>query len=260
LIHCTYGDYSNHNKLTLNWHTGIRIGAASVYGGTAFYNNSTNVSSTVILSVGRGDNNVRVPYALYAASFYDIDNTAYYVDPTSSTSLRTAGAWVSDHAGWTGEQNKIQWHSNNLYIQNTAGGALAIFRGAGGAEKANIDASGNFTASGNITAYSDRRLKENIETIPNAISLVQRLRGVTFDWIADKKHSYGLIAQEVEEVIPELVHETENGTADGDVKMKIKSVDYSKIVSVLIEGMKEQQQQIEHQQLQIEELKALIKK
>jgi hypothetical protein len=76
---------------------------------------------------------------------------------------------------------------------------------------------------------------------------------VTFDWIADKKHSYGLIAQEVEEVIPELIHETENGTADGDVKMKIKSVDYSKMVSVLIEAIKEQQ-------LQIEELKALIKK
>jgi hypothetical protein len=188
-----------------------------------------------------------------APIFYDSNNTGYYVDPNSSTSLRTAGAWVSDHAGWTGEQNKIQWHSNNLYIQNTAGGALAIFRGAGGAEKANIDASGNFTASGNITAYSDRRLKENIETIPNAISLVQRLRGVTFDWIADKKHSYGLIAQEVEEVIPELIHETENGTADGDVKMKIKSVDYSKMVSVLIEAIKEQQ-------LQIEELKALIKK
>lgn len=119
-------------------------------------------------------------------------------------------------------------------------------------------AAGNVTASGNITAYSDRRLKENIETIPNALSMVKRLRGVTFDWIADKKHSYGLIAQEVEEVIPELVLETESGTANGDDKKTVKSVDYSKIVSVLIEAIKEQQQQIEKQQSQIEGLKLLI--
>ncbi len=190
--------------------------------------------------------------------FRDYNDTGYYVDPNSGTSLRTAGAWQSDHAGWTGELNKIQWHSSHLYFQNTSGGYLAIFRAAGGAEKMYIDSAGNVTASGNITAYSDRRLKENIVTIPNAISMVQRLRGVTFDWIADKKHSYGLIAQEVEEVIPELVLETESGTADGDDKKTVKSVDYSKMVSVLIEAIKEQQQQIEKQQSQIDELKSLV--
>ena len=70
--------------------------------------------------------------------------------------------------------------------------------------------------------------------------------------------SSNTIANPVEEVIPELVLETESGTADGDDKKTVKSVDYSKIVSVLIEAIKEQQQQIEKQQSQIEGLKLLI--
>jgi hypothetical protein len=99
------------------------------------------------------------------------------------------------------------------------------------------------TATGNITAYSDRSLKENIVTIPNALSLVQRLRGVTFDWIADKKRSYGVIAQEVEEVVPEFIHETvESESKD---KKTIKSVAYGNMVSLLIEAIKEQQTTIE---------------
>jgi hypothetical protein len=194
---------------------------------------------------------------------YDYNDTGYYSDPNGTNRLNFVNSnnhyiqpgymLYSDHGAWQGEYNKIQWHGNHLYFQNNGGGYLAIFRRGDGGERAWIDYNGNFTASGNVTAYSDRRLKENVETISNAISLVQRLRGVTFDWIADKKHSYGLIAQEVEEVIPELVHESENGTAEGDIKTIIKSVDYSKIVSVLIEAIKEQQKQID-------ELKALIKK
>ena len=189
-----------------------------------------------------------------APIFYDSNDTTYYVDPNSGgVSLRIAGAIQSNHTYWTGEMNKIQWHADHLYLQNVNGGYLLILRRADGSNMFHCDSAGNVTASGNVTAYSDRRLKENIETIPNALSLVQRLRGVTFDWIETKKHSYGVIAQEVEEVIPELVHESDDGAIEGDDKKIIKSVDYSKMVSVLIEAIKEQQ-------LQIEELKALIKK
>jgi hypothetical protein len=93
---------------------------------------------------------------------------------------------------------------------------------------------GNFTATGDITAYSDRRFKHNIETIDNALDKVTKMRGVSYE--KDNRNSIGVIAQEVEEVIPEVVHTD----ADG-----MKSVAYGNIVGVLIEAIKEQQQRIE---------------
>jgi trimeric autotransporter adhesin len=91
---------------------------------------------------------------------------------------------------------------------------------------------GNFTATGDITAYSDKRLKTNIKTISGALEKVNALRGVTFD--KDGKRGLGVIAQEVEKILPEVV-------LDGE---EYKSVAYGNIVGVLIEAVKEQQKQI----------------
>ena len=76
--------------LYIAFHTGIRIGAQSAYGGTKFYN--TELMATEILSVGSGDNGVRASYGMYAPIFYDVSNTAYYVDPNETgPSVRVAG-------------------------------------------------------------------------------------------------------------------------------------------------------------------------
>jgi len=91
------------------------------------------------------------------------------------------------------------------------------------------------------TTYSSRRWKTNAQPIPEALEKVQRLRGVSFDWKANGQHDIGLIAEEVGEVIPEVVAYEENGT-------DAKSVDYARLVAVLIEAIKEQQQEIEQQQ------------
>jgi hypothetical protein len=93
---------------------------------------------------------------------------------------------------------------------------------------------GSFTATGDITAYSDKRLKRNIETINNPIDLVNCLRGVNFE--KDGRHSTGVIAQEVEEFFPEVVHTDSEG---------MKSVAYGNITGLLIEAIKEQQKQID---------------
>jgi len=93
---------------------------------------------------------------------------------------------------------------------------------------------GDFTATGDVTAYSDERLKRNIETINKPIDIVNALRGVKFE--KDGRHSTGVIAQEVEKVLPEVVHTD----ADG-----MKSVAYGNVVGVLIEAIKEQQKQID---------------
>jgi putative lipoic acid-binding regulatory protein len=83
---------------------------------------------------------------------------------------------------------------------------------------------------------SDRNLKTNVRTIENAIDIVDHLRGVHFEWKQDAtRKSIGMIAQEVEEVLPELVHEDAQG---------YKSISYGNMIGVLIQAMKEQQEQI----------------
>jgi len=103
-------------------------------------------------------------------------------------------------------------------------------------------------ATGDITAFasSDERLKDNIQTIPNAVEKVQQIKGVSFDWNGNQTnhsgHDIGVIAQDIEKVLPEIVATRANG---------YKAVRYEKIVALLIEAVKEQQ-------LQIEELKSKL--
>jgi hypothetical protein len=108
-----------------------------------------------------------------------------------------------------------------------------LFRATG---SGNATLYGTFTATADIVAYSDERIKENVETIDNALNKVQQLRGVSFNRIKDGKHSIGVIAQEIEKVLPEVVTEDEQG---------IKAVAYGNVVGVLIEAIKEQQKQID---------------
>lgn len=90
------------------------------------------------------------------------------------------------------------------------------------------DNSGNFTATGNVTAYSDAKLKKNIVTIADPMSLVRRMRGVFYDRIEDDKPGVGVVAQEMQAVLPQVVNEN-----DGTL-----SVAYGNISGVLIEALK----------------------
>jgi hypothetical protein len=115
-----------------------------------------------------------------------------------------------------------------------------------------INANGNVVATGDVTAYSDARVKTNINTIENALEKTMALRGVSyFRTDTDKeKRKIGVIAQEVRDILPELVLEDHKGNL---------SVSYGNMVGVLIEAIKEQQTQIESQKSEIEELKDLVK-
>jgi len=95
-----------------------------------------------------------------------------------------------------------------------------------------LDSSGNLSATGTVTASSDVSLKDNITTIPNALDKVLEMRGVEYDRNdLDGKHQIGVIAQEIEKVIPELVFQDED--------TGLKSVSYGNITAVLIEAIKE---------------------
>jgi len=145
-----------------------------------------------------------------------------------------------------------------------------------------VDGSGNVWAAGNYNG-SDRSLKKNIEPIASSLNKVMLLQGVRFDYISSdddnslslddvfesaKKRTptltreifdqiqqeksrkrMGVIAQDVEEVFPELVRTREDG---------IKAVAYSEMVAVLIEAMKEQQSQINELKSEVDELKGKL--
>jgi hypothetical protein len=115
-------------------------------------------------------------------------------------------------------------------------GALKVTGGVG--------IEGALNVGGDVVAFasSDKRLKDNIKNIENPIQKVQKLNGVTWDWNSNADElqqslpNVGVIAQEVEEVLPQLVHNRDNG---------FKGVDYAKLTGLLIEAIKEQQKQID---------------
>ena len=92
------------------------------------------------------------------------------------------------------------------------------------------------TVGGDVNSTSDINLKENVQTVENAYDKVSNLRGVNFNWKDSGKYSMGVIAQEVEEIIPEVVLTNEEGT---------KSVNYQAMVGVLIEAVKTLQAKVE---------------
>ena len=98
----------------------------------------------------------------------------------------------------------------------------------------------NRTSDGTLTtASSDIRLKENIAPLQNSLNRILQLRGVNFTWKSNPEYGtrIGFIAQEFEEVIPELVFTNE---VDG-----YKGINYAEVSAVLVEAIKEQQQMIE---------------
>jgi len=102
-----------------------------------------------------------------------------------------------------------------------------------------MSAAGAATFNNDVTAFSDERLKENIETIPNALDKVCQMRGVTFNRTDfDGEKQMGVIAQEVEKIIPEVVKED-------DSEDKIKSVAYGNMVGLLIEAIKDLKAEID---------------
>ena len=97
--------------------------------------------------------------------------------------------------------------------------------------------SGNFTATGDVTAFSDARLKKNIESIPAALEKVSAINGVTYERTdLEGVRQAGVLAQEVEAVLPEVVLTNEEG---------IKSVAYGNLVGLLIEAIKELKDEVE---------------
>lgn len=115
---------------------------------------------------------------------------------------------------------------------------------------AKLDVAGAVKADA-FESKSDKALKKNVQPIENPLAKVKSLNGISFEWKDNDKKSIGLIAQDVEKVLPELVS---TSSKDG-----LKSVSYGNIVALLVEAVKEQDRHIQEQDKKIEELEKKLK-
>ena len=142
-----------------------------------------------------------------------------------------------DTSKWTQVASGI-YNSGNVGIGDFSSNALTEKLEVVG----NVKVTGNVTATGDIESTSDISIKENLEIIENPIEKIKELNGYTFNKNGEEKRSAGLVAQEVEKVLPEVVSENSDG---------IKSLAYGNIVALLVETVKEQQKQIDELKQQI---------
>lgn len=164
----------------------------------------------------------------------------FYSDGSNHQTIHAFGT------GWTG--GGVAYSNNSININ---GGSGVTF-GAWNVPDGYIATGGSAWFRYDVTAYSDSRVKDNVQQIENAIEKVQSIRGVTFtrnDYDDKSKRHAGVIAQEVLDVLPEVVNKDESG---------MYSVAYGNMAALFIEAIKEQQQQIRAQAEQISELKSII--
>jgi hypothetical protein len=172
----------------------------------------------------------------------NVDNTA---DTSKSVNYATSAGSAPANGG-TSNSVTINYNNNsNSTNQILWGSGNSIFGTVG--IYCNPSTS-TFYTNGDVIAYasSDKRLKDNIRPITNALDKISKIGGYYFDWNNKQEvhtgQDVGVIAQEIESILPELVIERDNG---------YKAVKYEKLVALLIEGIKEQQEQINELKLKI---------
>ncbi len=151
-----------------------------------------------------------------------------------STTLKASGGIVIPTPG--GER-QVGWQFSGravYFFGRSSDSLVGLFDSVGGL-RAIFDASNNFTAGGSITAYSDIRLKTDLTKITDALSKVSRLNGYTYTRKDTGARQTGVVAQEVQEVLPEAV--VDNG--------EHLAVAYGNLVGLLIEAIKELKSEVD---------------
>ncbi len=186
------------------------------------------------------------------ATFVDGGANFFYYNTVQMMETTANGVKIADDkrfeigngTNWSGEQvGKIEHHSNSMYHQYNSN---FITRNSSGSNTLNIDSSGNAIFGGNVTAYSDIRLKDNIQTIDNALDKVCKLRGVEYTRKETDAREIGVIAQEVKEIVPELVTiKNLKSDINPDDLEDMHTMKYGNTVGLLIEAIKELKAEIE---------------
>ena len=202
-------------------------GAGSV-GGNVF------TASTAAAAQQAMDTEVGVDVQAYDAQLADIAG----LTPTDSNFIVGNGSNFVTESGATARNSLALGTSNDVQFDSFGVGTAAS------------GTTGEIRATNNITAYysSDKKFKENVQDIDNALAKVDAIGGKTFDWTDDyikehggedgyfvQKHDIGVIAQDVKEVLPEAVREREDGSL---------AVDYPKLVSLAFAAIKELKEEL----------------
>ena len=157
---------------------------------------------------------------------------------TTSTTTPSVGLDSTDYISWTNNTK------TDFYIN--------------GNNKFRMEADGDFHADGDVVAYSttisDERLKTGISTVSNALEKVSQLNGVEFTRKNNGQRSAGVIAQQVEKVLPQAIREKKLPLQTGDEDTTYKTVEYDALHSLYIEAIKELKDTVEKQALAIKEL------
>jgi len=207
----------------------------SASAGIAFSKMENLTTSRALVSDGNGDVSVSAVTATEVG----------YLDGVTSaiqTQLNTLNTGKLSNAVGTNilssdGYRRFRFDSNGTTYYDSRGSHHFQYQSS---DRATIDSSGNFTANGNVSAYSDLALKEDIYQIENALDKVKKLRGVHFTRKENKSKEIGVVANEVEKVVPELVNEHEDkelGT--------VKSMKYANTVGLLIEAIKDLSKEVE---------------
>ena len=193
-------------------------------------------------------------------SFIDDTDTGIYLESAGNVSFATGGTKTFRFPTTTGSSGQVlqtdgsgntSWATvsgggGSGTVNSGSAGQVAFYAAAGTAVSGDAGMTYNastdtLTLVGDVIAYasSDKRFKDNIKPIPNALEKVSKISGYTYDWnetaesvVGRTGSDVGVIAQEVEEVLPEVVKTRENG---------YKAVNYEKMVALLIEANKELQ-------------------
>ena len=227
------------------------IGIATISNGagvSAFLNNGTY--SYLPYNDGAGNN-----YSLYG------NGKGYFGD---GVGVKTPSSGYGLYVDWSSTSwNAIRAKSNQssaLWAESIGTGGGAVGRDSSGAlgvlgySGYGVYTGNNMYCGGSLTQKSDARLKENVNNLSGALKIIQQMRPVSFDWKPEtsngSKHDFGLLAQDVENIIPEIVQEvTIPDFTEGDNLEKslgtIKSVDYVKIVPFLIAALQELKEEFE---------------
>ena len=204
-------------------------------------------NGVVGITSGRGQGVIGV----LEASSQGGDGIHGYAYPTSGAANGIVGETFSpDAAGVIGLNNSAGGQGVRGGTDSAGGiGVLGYNNGGGTAIQAqgNVRIFGNMFITGSISNTSSRRFKSNIESVSGALGKVQRLRGVTFNWNETGKHDIGLVAEEVAEVVPEVVSYDQRGE-------EVRGVDYARLTALLIEAIKEQQAEIKQLRSMVESL------
>jgi hypothetical protein len=236
----------SYNKLDLRWHTGIRMGAQPSYGGVRFFD--TEDLGTQLFAVGKDGSYAQANQSMRAPLFYDLDNTAYYIDAASTSVMnRISTVRTND---WLYIDNNYGHSIVGLYTHTifqglfamgdsyklTAGGGINNLYGmtwsypSAGGIAGNLDSHGmivainggfgscmsySIKASGNVTAYSDERLKTNWRNMPeNFVERLSKVKVGIYDRLdGEKLTQVGVSAQSLQTVLPQAVTE-----ANDDIK------------------------------------------